>query len=159
MQRAVTIVDPSLSQRWFDQATKPLVEESAHYAGIGVRAARREFPVLIAGLQWRSAGKEMLLHVQADNYDYLPPRGWWVDEGGAPLRAGRAPAGGGLQQPPNPYGEEKSWLCFPGWREYHDHHSHQGNSWAPLRAREEYGIAALLVQLLHDLNRPEVRAQ
>lgn len=159
MQKAAAIVDPLLSRRWFDLGTAPLLEDADRYAAIGIRLVRREFPVLIAGLQWRAAGRELLLHVQADNYDHLPPRGWWVDEGDAPLRAGALPVGGGLQQPPNPYGEDRAWLCFPGWREYHDHPSHQGTSWAPLRAREEYTISALLVQLLRDLNRPEVRVQ
>ena len=159
MQQAATIVDPLLSRRWFEQATEPLLGEAARYALIGVRLVKREYPVLIAGLQWRAAGKEMLLQVQADNYDHLPPMGWWVDENGAPLRAGAVPEGGGLQRPPNPYGEDRGWLCFPGWREYHDHPSHHDVPWAPLRAREEYGIPALLVQLLHDLNRPGVRAQ
>lgn len=159
MQKATAVVDPLLSRRWFDLATAPLLEDAARYAAIGIRTVRLEFPVLIAGLQWRAAGKELLLHVQSDNYDYLPPRGWWVDEGDAPLRAGSLPADGGFQVPPNPYGEDRTWLCFPGWREYHDHPSHQGTPWASLRAREGYGISALLVQLLRDLNRPEVRAQ
>ena len=159
MQQAATIVDPLLSRSWFEQATDPLLEEAARYALIGVRAVRREYPILVAGLQWRTAGKEMLLHVQADNYDHLPPRGWWIDEGGAPLRAAAVPVGNGLQRPPNPYGEDKGWLCFPGWREYHDHPSHQGDSWAPLRARGQHGLLALLVQLLHDLNGPGVGAQ
>lgn len=156
MQQAAAIVDPSLSRLWFDQATRPLAEDRHHYASLGIRAVRQEFPVLIAGLAWRAAGREILLHVQADNYDHLPPRGWWVDASDAPLQAGSVPVGGGFQQPPNPYNEGRAWLCFPGWREYHDHQSHQNSPWAPLREGGKYGLAAVLVQLQHDLNKAEV---
>ena len=156
MQRAVTIVDPSLSRIWFNEAVGLLAEEAGYCASAGIRLVRQEFPVLIVGLGWRAAGREILLRVQADNYDHLPPRGWWVDEGGAPLPAARMPAGGGFQRPPNPYGEDRGWLCFPGWREYHDHQSHQNDPWPRLRARGGHSLSAILVQLLHDLNKPEV---
>ena len=158
MRQAIAIVDPSLSRLWFDQATGPLARDPGRYAALGIRVVRRAFPVLIAALYWRAAGRDILLHVQADNYDHLPPRGWWVNDADAPLRADMVPSGGGFQQPPNPYGEGRAWLCFPGWREYHDHHSHQNNPWPQLRARKGYGLSAMLVQLLHDLNKAEVTA-
>lgn len=151
------IVDPLLSRMWFDGAVEA-VAGSAHHAALGIRVVRRSFPTLVVALDWKAAGREIRLHVHADNYDYRPPRGWWVDEGGAPLRAGQVPVGGGFQPPPNPYGEDRSWLCFPGWREYHDHYSHQDNPWQALRRREEYGLSGLLVQLRDDLNGRRVTA-
>ena len=158
MRQATTIVDPSLSRLWFDSATRPLAGDPGRYAALGIRTVRLAFPTLTAALHWRAAGREILLHVQADNYDHLPPRGWWVDDADMPLQAGMVPVGGGFQQPPNPYGEAKAWLCFPGWREYHDHQSHQDNPWPQLRARGGYGLSAILVQLAHDLNKAEVTA-
>lgn len=151
------IVDPLLSRLWLDEAAEA-VAGSAHHAALGIRVVEHSFPALVVALHWRAAGREIRLHVHADNYDYRPPRGWWVDEDGAPLRAGQVPAGGGFQQPPNPYGEDRSWLCFPGWREYHDHQSHQDNPWRALRRRREYGLPGLLVQLQRDLNGPGVTA-
>ena len=68
MERAVTIVDPSLSRLWFDEGTAPLAESDA-YAGMGIRVIEREYPSLVVGLHWRAAGAEIRLRVQADNYD------------------------------------------------------------------------------------------
>ena len=155
--RDVVIVDPRLSRMWLDEAADA-VAGSAHHAELGIRVVRRSFPTIIVELYWRAAARRTLLHVQADNYDYRPPRGWWVDEGGAPLRAGQVPTGGGFQPPPNPYSEDKSWLCLPGWREYHDHHSHQGNPWQSIKHRKEYGLSGLLVQLQQGLNGEGVAA-
>ena len=151
MPQTLTIVDPSLSRLRFDEGIAPLAESPTH-ASMGIRVIEREYPVLVVGLYWKAAGVEVRLRVQADNYDYLPPRGWWVGEDGLPLPADRVPSGGGFQKQSNPYGEDRGWLCFPGWREYHDHQSHQDNPWPPLRRRREYGLSALIVQLWHDLN-------
>ena len=152
MRCPMTIVDPSLSKMWFDRGTAPLVGRPDSYAGAGIRVVECEFPVLVVGLSHKSTGKEMLLRVHADDYNYLPPRGWWVDENGDPLQANRVPSGNGFQPPPNPCKEDRGWLCFPGWREYHDHQSHQDNPWGPLRGKKEYGISATIMQLWHDLN-------
>lgn len=157
MQQAVTIVDPILSRMRFDEGTGPLAESST-YAGMGLRVIVCEYPALIVGLYWRAAGREIRLHVQADNYDYLPPRGWWVGEDGSPLPARLVPSGGGFQRPPNPYGEDRGWLCFPGWREYHDHQSHLGDAWASRAALPECRLPGTLVQLARDLNRERVTA-
>lgn len=155
MPRTVTIVDPSLSRLRFDEEIAPLAASSTH-SGMGIRVIECKYPSLTVGLRCKATGAELRLRVQADNYDYLPPRGWWVAGDGSPLPAGRVPAGGGFQPPPNPYGEDKSWLCFPGWREYHDHQSHQDNPWPALRRRKEYGLSGLIVQLWNDLNGPGV---
>ena len=157
MRQAVTIVDPSLSGALFDEGTALLVGSDA-YERMGVRVIERAYPDLVVGLYWKAAGREIRLHVRADNYDYLPPCGWWVGDDGLPLQADMAPSGGGFQRPPNPYDEDLCWLCFPGWREYHDHPSHQGDRWASLSPLPEYRLPGTLVQLARDLNRPEVTA-
>ena len=152
----MTIVDPSLSKMWFDRGTAPLVERPGTYAGAGIRVVECSFPVLVVGVSHKSTGREFLLRVLADDYNYLPPSGWWIDENGAPLPADRVPCGDGFQPPPNPYREDKSWLCFPGWREYHDHQGHQNNPWGPLRDKKEYRISATIMQIGHDLNNGKV---
>lgn len=109
-------------------------------------------------LHWEKQNKEILLHVHADNYDYLPIRGWWVDENDVPLAEGQQiPHGGGFQIQANPYGENRSWMCFRGWREYHDHESHQDVSWSSVRS--ECGLLSTLLQLKTDLNKDGVSAQ
>ena len=158
MQRAVTIVDPVLSRFRFEQGAAGILRSPGHYEDIGIRVAECDFPHLTVALRRRAEGRELLLRVRADNYDHLPPRGWWVDGGGLPLRPDRVPVGGGFQGPPNPYGEKRGWLCFPGWREYHDHPSHQGIPWHAVRAGAGHSLAGTIVQLLHDLNGFEVRA-
>ena len=157
MQQAVTIVDPSLSRRLFDEGTAPLAASGA-YADMGIRVIEREYPVLVVGLRWKAADSEIRLRVQADNYDYLPPRGWWVGGDGSPLPARRVPQGGGFQRPPNPHGEDLGWLCFPGWREYHDHPSHLADAWASRAAHSSFRLPGILVQLARDLNRKRVLA-
>ena len=158
MQRAVTIVDPVLSRFRFEQGAASLLQGSGGaHASMGIRVVRCDFPRLTVALKRRETGAELLLRVQADNYDHLPPRGWWVDDGGLPLRPDKAPVGGGFQEPPNPYGENRGWLCFPGWREYHDHPSHQDIPWRAVRDGGGYSLAGAIVQALHDLNGEGVR--
>ena len=165
MRLAPTIVDPPLSRALFDQGTAPLVRSDA-YERMGIRVIERDHPVLVVGIYWKAACREIRLHVQADNYDYLPPRGWWVgsdnDGGdsdvGLPLPAGMMPSGRGFQRPPNPYGENLGWLCFPGWREYHDHQSHRDDGWASRSPLPECRLPGTLVQLARSLNTPEVPA-
>lgn len=152
MRWPVTIVDPSLAAEMFDRGTVPLVESDT-YARAGIRVIERAYPVLVVGLCWKAAGREIRLHVQADNYDYLPPRGWWVGDDGLPLPARMVPSGGGFQRPPSPYGDGRAWLCFPGWREYHDHQSHKGDSWDARALHPQYRLPGTLVQLVHDLNK------
>lgn len=157
MQRIVTIVDPALSRFRFEQGVADILQSPGAYARVGIRVVECTFPHLTVALRHRASGRELLLRVAADNYDHLPPRAWWVDDRGLPLRPDRAPEGGGFQRPPNPYGEERGWLCFPGWREYHDHPSHQGAPWHAVRDRPGYSLAGTIVQLLHDLSGGEVK--
>ena len=116
-----------------------------------MRLVKIDFPTLIVGLRWQEQNKEILLHVQADNYDYMPIRGWWVDKDDVPLEE-QLPREKGFQIYPNPYGEKKSWLCFQGWREYHDHPCHQNVSWSSIKNKREYRLPGIIQKLLIDLN-------
>ncbi|MDA4110951.1 MAG: hypothetical protein OK439_00320 [Thaumarchaeota archaeon] len=133
--------------------------EPERFQSLGIRLVKAEFPMLIVGLSWKLKNNEILLHVQSDNYNYLAPRGWWVDSKDQPLLKGQnvIPNGGGFQLNPNIYKEEKSWFCFPGWREYHDHQSHYSISWAALRA-SGFNIIGLITQLQSDLNKSGVQS-
>lgn len=153
------IVDPALARARFEQDTRPLVQNSAAYQATGTRVIQVAFPVIKAALWWRAINGELWLHVQADDYDYLPVQGWWVDAVGQPLRPGgptRLPNGVGFQIGNDPYGQNRTWFCFPGWREYHDHSSHQNTPWLHYRSRAAYRLPGVIVQLQADLNRPQV---
>jgi hypothetical protein len=124
---------------------------------MGIRIIKVEYPIVIVGLFWKAQNKELLLRIQADNYDYLPVKGCWVNEDGVPLRQGQQiPSNLGFQHSSDPYGENRSWFCFPGWREYHDHTSHQEVSWDFFRYDNTYRIPGIIVQLFNDLNRSGV---
>lgn len=158
MRRIVLIVDPVLSRFRFEQSVAGILQSPDVYAKMGIRVVECAFPYLTVALRRRASGSELLLRVAADNYDHLPPRAWWVDGRGLPLPPDRTPEGGGFQRPPNPYGEKRGWLCFPGWREYHDHTSHQGVPWHAVRDRPGHSLAGAITQLLYDLNGGEVKA-
>jgi len=155
------IVDPHLSQARFDRDVAPLRRDGSSYAKTGLKMLDIAFPCLDVALQWITIGREIVVHVQADDYDYRPVRGWWIDASGDPLCIGMSgiPVGCGFQANANPYGEQKAWFCFPGWREYHDHPGHQDRPWPSLRHDRQYGILGLLMQLKADLNKPGVQVQ
>ncbi len=155
------IVDQALSQGRFERDIAPLVREPTIFAGVGLRLLDVTFPVMSAGLWWAARGRDIVVRVQAGEYDYLPVQGWWVDDAGAAIQTGvgLVPVGYGFQGNPNPYAVSKTWFCFPGWREFHDHPSHQNVPWSSIRHDPRYRILGLLAQLQADLNRSGVQAQ
>lgn len=153
VEAARVIVDPALTKGKFDRETTPLVRNSKLYEDIGVRILKVAFPIVDVAIWWQAKAREIRLRVQADEYDYLPVQGWWIDESGYPLRAELAPSGNGFQVNGHPYGFDRTWLCFPGWREYHDHESHQNVPWSFLRGNRHYRIPGLILQLKSDLDK------
>lgn len=147
-------MDPLLARSRFERDISSLIKNPENFEKVGVRLVKAEFPILIVGLWWESQKREILLHVEADNYDYLPVQGWWVDGSDKPLLSGKQqiPNGNGLQQQPNPYKIDRTWFCFRGWREYHDHESHQDVSWTSCRINPEYKILGTIMQLRTNLN-------
>ena len=155
------IVDPTLAKARFERDTRPLVQNATAYQSTGIRVIQVAFPVLEAALWWQAINGELLLHVQADDYDYLPVQGWWIDKEGQPLRPGgphHLPNGAGFQPGGDPNGQNRTWFCFPGWRAYHDHPGHQNTPWMRYRSVDAYRLPGLIVQLQSDLSRPEVRS-
>ena len=160
MGRDVVILDPTLARARFERDTHALVESPDHYARIGIRVIRVEYPVLEAALLWTLPGREITLHVDAEDYDYLPARGWWVDGVGGALQpgSGSVPNEGGFQTSGHPHELPRTWFCFAGWREYHDHQSHQSPTWASIRQNPQHRIPGVVVQLHADLNKAGVKA-
>lgn len=153
------IVDKRLSKAWFDRETMPLLQSSDHYFKAGVKVITVEFPIVEVSLWWKRLGHEIRLRIETPDYNYLPVRGYWVDDNGTPLLKGRGliPTGLGFQtEDSHPHGVRRVWFCFRGWREYHDHQSHQNVPWASIRQNAQYCIPALILQLNSDLNRAEV---
>jgi len=148
------IVYPELARARFESDLERLLTAPDILAKVGRRIVRCSYPVLEVELDWLATGAPIILHVEAIDYDYRPVRGWWVDTLGQPIVGGArlVPVNNGFQQNPNPYNEPRAWFCFRGWREYHDHQSHQELSWASLRREEQYRLPGLIAQLHSDLN-------
>lgn len=153
------IVHPHLAEARFRQGILPLLESPTTFERAGIRLIEYSFPVLIVALEWRSAKRWLRLLVEASDYDYWPLQGWWVDEEGGPLLQGSnlVPAGNGFQPASPPCGGNRSWLCFRGWRDWHDHSGHaQEIAWSAIRQWTEFQPLALIQQLHFDLNRAGV---
>jgi hypothetical protein len=153
-------MDPELSKRRFHRSVRPLVETPDIYRAAGLRLVEASYPMLTVALTWHRQNSEILLRVDASDWDYRPPRGWWLDADGNVLQPGSGllPSGPGFQQGSDPYGDNRPWFCFRGWSEYHDHTSHAAENWAAYRGKGGFGLLGLIAQLHTDLNRAEVTA-
>lgn len=152
------IVHPKLAQASFGQAIAPLIAQPEVYANAGIRLVAYAFPILDVELDWYRRGRKLLLRIDGTNYRYRPISGWWIDVDGTPLLQGsqRVPAGEGFHIQ-RERAQPGCWFCFRGWREYHDHSSHQDVSWAAIRYDPRYSVLQLMQQLHSDLNRQEVQ--
>lgn len=152
------IVHPVLARARFERSIVALLESPSMYEKAGLRKIHYEFPILIVELHSRRHERWLRLRVDATDYDYRPLQGWWVDAQGAPLVAGSSlvPQGAGFQINPAPNQERRCWFCFKGWRDWHDHSSHQDTAWAAIRPQKEFSPLALLLQLISDFNNPNV---
>ncbi len=154
---AVAIVHPALAKASFEMTIRPLLTGREQYASVGVRLADYAFPYLDVDLDWPAQGRTIRLRVDGTDYPYRPVGGWWVTPSGERMLSGhqQIPVGLGFHaskedQRPWP------WFCFLGWREYHDHSSHQDTSWASVREHGRLSVLQLVIQLQVDLNKPGV---
>lgn len=145
------IVHPRLAQASFAHAIQLLT--SGVYEGLGIKVVSFSFPYLDVELAWRKYDAKLLLRIDGTDFPYRPVSGWWIAQDGTPLFQGAnaVPSGLGFHV----FGlesESRCWFCFKGWREYHDHPSHQDASWASLRDIPRYSVPQLVAQLHKDLN-------
>ena len=157
------IVHPHLAEERFRKAILPLLESPEILEKAGIRFVNYEFPFLIVALDWRTKDRWIRLHIDATDFDYRALHGWWVDNCDNPLLAGSAlvPSGRGFHaNSPHlpPCGKNRSWFCFQGWQDYHDHSSYQDIAWPVLRGQSRFTPLALIQQLQFDLNRQGVNA-
>ena len=151
------IVHPRVSERIFSMAIRPLLSEPETYAKAGLTLVAFAYPYLDLELDWHRHGSSIRLRVDGMDFSYRPVGGWWIDPSGQPLNQGAnlVPSNNGFHIL-RESGEQRCWFCFPGWREYHDHSSHQDVSWASLRRDRGYSVLQLVAQLHQDLNAPGV---
>lgn len=149
------IVHPKLAHASFERAIRPLLTGGEVFEKLGVTLLDFSFPYLDVKLDWRTRSASIRLRVDGTDFPYRPVGGWWIDEQGAVLVSGggKVPSGNGFHTG-RADGAPGCWFCFKGWREYHDHSSHQDLSWASLRDDKRYAVPQLVLQLHKDLNQP-----
>ncbi|MEO7572381.1 MAG: hypothetical protein ABIX10_08080 [Acidimicrobiales bacterium] len=98
----------------------------------------------------RSRIRRLVLHLELDSYDLLPPIATLRRESGDPLPAEEWPtsfAGGGIVNDHPIY--HRPFFCRRGLREYHSHEQHEDDSWAAWR--DALPLHVVVVELLTDL--------
>lgn len=149
------IVHPGLARRRFESAIEPLLAQPEVYRSAGLSPLHYRFPFLDVELDWHRFGSLLRLRVDGTDYNYRPIRGWWIGADGNALMpgSGLVPGNGGAGfHSARQDGTPGCWFCFRGWREYHDHTSHQDVAWAAIRTDPRYSVLALLQQLQAEVN-------
>ena len=150
---AAAIVHPKLAKACFEKAIRPLLTASGKFEKVGVRFLAFSFPYLDVELDWHLHQTKIQLRIDGTDFPYRPVSGWWIDSDRAPLLQGsqQVPIGNGFHTSDQD-GKSRCWFCFRGWRDYHDHTSHQDISWASIRRDSRYNVLQLVMQLTKDLN-------
>lgn len=150
---AIAIVHPKLAKASFEKAIQPLLAAPDKFETIDIKLITYLFPYLDVELQWLLHGMRLHLRVDGTDFPYRPVGGWWVAPDGTALKQGlnQVPQGSGFHTA-NQDGKPSCWFCFKGWREYHDHQSHQDVSWPSIRRDPRYSVLQLITQLNKDLN-------
>lgn len=137
-------MDPAVSMRKFDRELRAVREDG------GVTGVERwelptstwpEFAVVFTHpLTKRRVGFQF----QFDDWDEVPPSLSLFDpEGGGELPWEKWPKGGWSVGNPHPV-TGKPFLCLPGIREYHTHHSHLKDLWENYLAKDSYGAGYII---------------
>ena len=150
---AAVIVHPKLARASFERAIRPLLTGPEKFEKLGIKLVNFSFPYLEVELSWHKKAAVALLRVDGTDFPYRPVSGWWITpEGGVQLQGSqKVPIGNGFH-PSMEDGQQLCWFCFRGWREYHNHSSHQDISWASIRRDNRYSVLQLVAQLHKDLN-------
>lgn len=152
--KAAAIVHPKLAKASFERAIQPLLTAPEKFEKAGIKLLAFSFPYLDVELDWHLHACKIRLRVDGTDFSYRPVGGWWIDQSNNPLLPGlqKVPSGNGFHTNDQD-GKPSCWLCFRGWREYHDHSSHQDISWASIRRDSRYSVLQLLMQLARELNK------
>lgn len=150
----VAIVHPKLAAASFEKAIRPLLIGKEQYATMGVHLIGYAFPHLDVDLEWSAQQQTIRLRVDGADYPYRPVSGKWIGPLEELLLPGSlaVPSGNGFH-PHKQDGQPGPWFCFMGWKEYHDHMSHQDVSWASIRREPRYAVLQMILQLQRELNR------
>lgn len=150
---AAAIVHPKLAKSSFARAIRPLLTEPGRFEKLGIKLLDFSFPYLDIELSWHQQGANLVLRVDGTDFPYRPAGGWWIDSNGTTLLQGtqQVSSGNGFHTS-DQTGRSSCWFCFRGWREYHNHVSHQDISWAMLRRDKRYSLLQIIMQLHKDLN-------
>jgi hypothetical protein len=150
-------LDPALAEARFERDIAGLTARPDVFEKVGIKLVMAKYPVLEVELYWRRQSRWIRLHVDATDYDYLPPKGWWKMATGSDLLQGSGvPSGIGFQVGGDPHTGRRPWFCFAGWREYHDWENHHQVLWPAIRRFPRHRLLAQVRQLHKDLNRAEV---
>lgn len=150
---AAAIVHPKLAEASFERAIRPLLTVPEKFEKAGIKLVAFSFPYLDVELNWLLYGTKMQLRVDGTDFPYRPVGGWWIDSNGVSLLqcSHQLPCSNGFHVLDQD-GRPNCWFCFKGWREYHNHSSHQDISWASIRRDPRYSVLQLVMQLNKDLN-------
>lgn len=150
---SVAIVHPRLAAASFERAIRPLLAAPEKFEKVGITLVTFSFPFLDVELHWRLYGITLRLRIDGTDFPYRPVGGWWIDNNDQLLLPGSdgVPSGNGFHIA-DQSNVSSCWFCFKGWREYHNHSSHQDLSWASIRSDSRYGVLQMIMQLNKDLN-------
>jgi hypothetical protein len=148
------IVHPALAAGRFARAIRPLLQNPDAYRVSGIELIHFDFPYLYVDLEVRDRNQWLRLRVDGTDFNYRPVDGRWVNQENVILRegAGVVPSGNGFQSAPMD-GCDGPWLCFLGWKAWHNHGGHQDTPWPAIRTDASFSPLALVHQLQADLNR------
>lgn len=142
---AVGVIDPEVSQRKFARALELIDGGAADFvASANWEVVGRDYPVIEVVWKHPRSGRRVGFRFSFDEWDAQAPSLELFDpDTRALLPWERWPKNGWAVGDVHPI-TKKPFLCLPGIREYHDHSSHFGDSWAALRGRDTYAIVYLL---------------
>ncbi len=98
-----------------------------------------------------SRARRLVLHMELDSYDLVPPTANLLDESRNPLPVNEWPksfAGGGIVTSHPVY--HRPFFCRRGLREYHTHFQHEDDPWA--NWRDGLSLQTTIIGLLVDLH-------
>ena len=138
-------MDKTVSIRKFDTEVRLLRTEAAAYASAkGWQIVAEAYPILAVVLCHSRSGREIEFRFTCYGWNsHAPSLSLHHPKNGEALTWAEWPKGGWDVQSSHPL-TDKPFLCLPGIREYHNHRSHLGDSWAGYRLRGTYRLGDIV---------------